>query len=230
MFGIGSTELAIILIFAFLLFGPDKLPGMGRTIGRMLRQFREAQESVTQVVQSEVMDPLSEAMMGEEPEARKTSRAAAAAAAQADADLDDAEVAPTHAETFAERRARLKAEKEAREAEEAAAAAVAEAPADVASDEDLPEEPAAPADAAPEAAVMDVPAAEAAGQPEASAEEPAAEPVSAPSKAPVDLDSDLDADAPADTTPAQESEPTMPDTSAAALYNLTPRKEGGDAR
>ena len=62
MFGIGETELALILIFAFLIFGPDKLPGMGRTIGRMLRQFREAQEGFTEVVQTEVMDPLNNAM------------------------------------------------------------------------------------------------------------------------------------------------------------------------
>lgn len=59
MFGIGSTELAIILVFGFLLFGPDKLPQMGRTIGRALRQFRETQEKLTSVVQSEVVDPMT---------------------------------------------------------------------------------------------------------------------------------------------------------------------------
>ena len=37
-------ELAIIVVFGFLLFGPDKLPQMGRTIGRAIRQFRETQE------------------------------------------------------------------------------------------------------------------------------------------------------------------------------------------
>ena len=41
--GIGGTELAIILIFGFLIFGPDRLPAMGRTIGRALRQFRQAE-------------------------------------------------------------------------------------------------------------------------------------------------------------------------------------------
>lgn len=44
MFGISETELALILIFAFLIFGPDKLPGMGRTVGRAIRQFRDAQD------------------------------------------------------------------------------------------------------------------------------------------------------------------------------------------
>ena len=61
MFGIGQTELIIIVVFAFLLFGPDKLPQMGRTIGRALRQFRETQEKVTSVVQSEVIDPMAAA-------------------------------------------------------------------------------------------------------------------------------------------------------------------------
>ena len=47
MLGIGSTEFVIILVFGFLLFGPDKLPQMGHTIGRALRQFRETQEKLT---------------------------------------------------------------------------------------------------------------------------------------------------------------------------------------
>ena len=59
MFGIGETEFVIILLFAFMLFGPDKLPGMGRTIGRALKQFRTAQEDLTKVVQTEMIDPMS---------------------------------------------------------------------------------------------------------------------------------------------------------------------------
>ncbi len=49
-FGIGEGELAIIVVFGFLLFGPDKLPQMGHTIGRAIRQFRETQEKMTAVV------------------------------------------------------------------------------------------------------------------------------------------------------------------------------------
>lgn len=109
MFGIGSTELAIILVFGFLLFGPDKLPQMGRTIGRALRQFRETQEKLTSVVQSEVVDPMT-AAVNEPTRPRRV-----------DDDDADAEVAAdeaealTHKETFAERRARLAAEKAAAE-------------------------------------------------------------------------------------------------------------------
>ena len=55
--GIGGTELVIILLFGFLIFGPDKLPQMGRTIGRGIRQFRHAQEEMNKVVRQEVYDP-----------------------------------------------------------------------------------------------------------------------------------------------------------------------------
>lgn len=123
MFGIGEGELAIIVVFGFLLFGPDKLPQMGRTIGRAIRQFRETQEKMTAVVQSEIIDPVSEAASA--PVKPKK----AAVDDDSDADEDAAETAaPTKKETFAERRARLAAEKAASEgaAEETEADAAAE--------------------------------------------------------------------------------------------------------
>lgn len=111
VFGIGEGELAIIVVFGFLLFGPDKLPQMGRTIGRAIRQFRETQEKMTAVVQSEIIDPVSEAASA--PVKPKK----AAVDDDSDADEDAAETAaPAKKETFAERRARLAAEKAASEA------------------------------------------------------------------------------------------------------------------
>lgn len=111
MFGIGEGELAIIVVFGFLLFGPDKLPQMGRTIGRAIRQFRETQEKMTAVVQSEIIDPVSEAAS-----APVKPKKAAAVDDDSDADEDAAETAaPAKKETFAERRARLAAEKAASE-------------------------------------------------------------------------------------------------------------------
>lgn len=110
MFGIGEGELAIIVVFGFLLFGPDKLPQMGRTIGRAIRQFRETQEKMTAVVQSEIIDPVSEAASA--PVKPKK------AAVDDDSDADEGAVetaAPAKKETFAERRARLAAEKAASE-------------------------------------------------------------------------------------------------------------------
>lgn len=111
MFGIGEGELAIIVVFGFLLFGPDKLPQMGRTIGRAIRQFRETQEKMTAVVQSEIIDPVSEAASAP-VKPKKT----AATDDDSDADEDAAETAaPAKKETFAERRARLAAERAASE-------------------------------------------------------------------------------------------------------------------
>ena len=111
MFGIGEGELAIIVVFGFLLFGPDKLPQMGRTIGRAIRQFRETQEKMTAVVQSEIIDPVSEAASAPV----KPKKAAADDDSDADEDAVEA-AAPAKKETFAERRARLAAEKAASEA------------------------------------------------------------------------------------------------------------------
>lgn len=111
VFGIGEGELAIIVVFGFLLFGPDKLPQMGRTIGRAIRQFRETQEKMTAVVQSEIIDPVSEAASAP-VKPKKT-----AVDDDSDADEDAVETAaPAKKEAFAERRARLAAEKAASEA------------------------------------------------------------------------------------------------------------------
>lgn len=150
MFGIGEGELAIIVVFGFLLFGPDKLPQMGRTIGRAIRQFRETQEKMTAVVQSEIIDPVSEAAS-----APVKPKKAAATDDDSDADEDAAETAaPAKKETFAERRARLAAEKAASEgaAEGEGAAEEAEGAEPAKSDAAVEPEPAAEPEPEPEPA------------------------------------------------------------------------------
>ncbi len=151
VFGIGEGELAIIVVFGFLLFGPDKLPQMGRTIGRAIRQFRETQEKMTAVVQSEIIDPVSEAASA--PVKPKK----AAVEDDSDADEDTVETAaPAKKETFAERRARLAAEKAASEGATEDEGAAGEA------------EGAEPAKAEPAAAAVEPePAAEPEPEPEA---------------------------------------------------------------
>ena len=155
VFGIGEGELAIIVVFGFLLFGPDKLPQMGRTIGRAIRQFRETQEKMTAVVQSEIIDPVSEAASA--PVKPKK----AAVDDDSDADEDAAETAaPAKKETFAERRARLAAEKAASEgaaegegaAEETEGAEPAEAEPAAATAATVEPEPAAEPEPEPEPA------------------------------------------------------------------------------
>ena len=44
MFGISGVELLIILIFGFIIFGPEKLPQVAKTIGRAIAKFREVQQ------------------------------------------------------------------------------------------------------------------------------------------------------------------------------------------
>jgi TatA/E family protein of Tat protein translocase len=60
VFGIGGTEFFIIAIFVLLIFGPDKLPEMGRTIGKWTKEFRRAQESMQTQIKAE-MDGLERA-------------------------------------------------------------------------------------------------------------------------------------------------------------------------
>lgn len=103
MFGIGGTELFIILLFAFLIFGPDKMPQIGRTIGRAMRQFRNAQDEMNKVIKSEVYDPLNDKDPLKNPfdsatGAKKKSNTAQSVAKE---------------ETFAERKARMTREKAA---------------------------------------------------------------------------------------------------------------------
>ena len=42
MFGLGAPELLLILIIALVVFGPGKLPTIGRALGKSLREFKEA--------------------------------------------------------------------------------------------------------------------------------------------------------------------------------------------
>lgn len=42
IFGIGLPEMGLILVIALLVFGPKKLPEIGRSLGKALRGFQEA--------------------------------------------------------------------------------------------------------------------------------------------------------------------------------------------
>ncbi len=53
MFGMSGTELAIVLILALLLLGPQKLPELARALGKGLRDFRKVTDDVRTTVESE---------------------------------------------------------------------------------------------------------------------------------------------------------------------------------
>lgn len=46
----GLPELGVILLIALVLFGPSKLPQVGRSVGKALREFRESSSEVTKAL------------------------------------------------------------------------------------------------------------------------------------------------------------------------------------
>ena len=51
MLDIGIQELAVIMVLALLIFGPDKLPDLGRRLGRAMREFRRASDEFRTTVE-----------------------------------------------------------------------------------------------------------------------------------------------------------------------------------
>lgn len=59
----------LILLFAFLIFGPDKLPEIARTVGKGIAKFRAAQEDMNEVLkESKAFDPNAEDPFGDPAE------------------------------------------------------------------------------------------------------------------------------------------------------------------
>ena len=54
MFGLGAGEILIILVIAFVLFGPKQLPEIGRQVGKAVKGFKETAEDLRQSVEPEI--------------------------------------------------------------------------------------------------------------------------------------------------------------------------------
>ena len=76
MFGIGSTELLVILIVALLVVGPKNLPKIARTIGKAMGEFRRVSTEFQRTLNTEIA-------FEEEAEKKKARRAAAEKEAKA---------------------------------------------------------------------------------------------------------------------------------------------------
>ncbi len=54
MFGLGMQELIVIFVIALLIFGPKKLPDLGRSLGRGLAEFKRASEELKEGLAAEL--------------------------------------------------------------------------------------------------------------------------------------------------------------------------------
>jgi sec-independent protein translocase protein TatA len=54
IFGLGPMEILLILIIGLLIFGPDKLPKIGRDLGKAFRTFRKASSDLSNEVTKEL--------------------------------------------------------------------------------------------------------------------------------------------------------------------------------
>jgi sec-independent protein translocase protein TatB len=61
MLNVGPLELLVVLAVALVVVGPERLPELARSVGRVLRQFREVQDEVRDMVSSGVDDEVRQA-------------------------------------------------------------------------------------------------------------------------------------------------------------------------
>jgi len=77
MFGIGTTELMVILILALIILGPKKLPELAKSLGRSMSELRRVTDELRETVEEEmeplreelerIKDPTRQASIDEEP-------------------------------------------------------------------------------------------------------------------------------------------------------------------
>ena len=65
MFNLGPEEIILILVIALIVFGPKRLPEIGRTLGRSLREFRRASEEIKGQLDLGLGDDPAEAQVAE---------------------------------------------------------------------------------------------------------------------------------------------------------------------
>ncbi len=88
MFGsIGMPELVIILVIALIIFGPRKLPELGRSLGRSIGEFRRASNELRSTLEEEIRV---------EEQKSTTPKSSASAESTPESSADPASSASTH--------------------------------------------------------------------------------------------------------------------------------------
>lgn len=72
MFGIGGFELFIIVVFAFVIFGPNKLPEVIKYAGLAIKKFKRAKAEMDKVLNEEIVEPVMK--IANEPDEPKSSQ------------------------------------------------------------------------------------------------------------------------------------------------------------
>ncbi|MFZ5814789.1 MAG: Sec-independent protein translocase protein TatB [Bacillota bacterium] len=64
---LGFSEILLIAIVALVIFGPNKLPEMGRSVGQAIREFKKATQTITQEVAKAATEEVAQSAAGERP-------------------------------------------------------------------------------------------------------------------------------------------------------------------
>ena len=94
MFGsIGMPELIIILVIALIIFGPRKLPELGKSLGRSLNEFKKASTDLQNTLEQEIKIEEQKEAVSRATQEEKTASAAFDTDRRND-DKDDQNTAP----------------------------------------------------------------------------------------------------------------------------------------
>ncbi len=73
VFGVGLPEIAVIGALALIVFGPKRLPELGRSLGKTLKGFQAASSEFEREIQKAMSTEESEVKTSEQPEQKSSS-------------------------------------------------------------------------------------------------------------------------------------------------------------
>ncbi len=89
MFGpIGMPELIIIFVIALIIFGPRKLPELGRSLGRSLAEFKKASNELKSTLEEEIRLEEQKSKLDEQRAKTEVAQASAPSATAAQTHID----------------------------------------------------------------------------------------------------------------------------------------------